>query len=144
MTQLYDQDYCLWLENTVEQLKQKNLNHIDWENLIEEIESLGKSQKNALQSNLRILLMHLLKWQYQRDLRSNSWSYTITEHNIRINKAFKESPSLKRYFIEIFDDCYQDARKLAAKETGLDLDIFPLDCPFSQQDVLDSDRITEN
>ena len=144
MTQLYDQDYCLWLENTVEQLKQKNLNHIDWENLIEEIESLGKSQKNALQSNLRILLMHLLKWQYQRDLRSNSWSYTITEHNIRINKAFKESPSLKRYFIEIFDDCYQDARKLAAKETGLDLDIFPVDCPFSQQDVLDSDRITEN
>ena len=144
MTQLYDQDYCLWLENTVEQLKQKNLNHIDWENLIEEIESLGKSQKNALQSNLRILLMHLLKWQYQRDLRSNSWSYTITEHNIRINKAFKESLSLKRYFIEIFDDCYQDARKLAAKETGLDLDIFPVDCPFSQQDVLDSDRITEN
>ena len=144
MTQLYDQDYCLWLENTVEQLKQKNLNHIDWKNLIEEIESLGKSQKNALQSNLRILLMHLLKWQYQRDLRSNSWSYTITEHNIRINKAFQESPSLKRYFIEIFDDCYQDARKLAAKETGLDLDTFPVDCPFSPQDVLESDRITEN
>ncbi len=144
MTQLYDQDYCLWLENTVEQLKQKKLNRIDWENLIEEIESLGKSQKNALQSNLRILLMHLLKWQYQRDRRSNSWSYTITEHNIRINKAFQESPSLKRYFIEIFDDCYQDARKLAAKETGLDIDIFPVDCPFSQQDVLDSDRITDN
>ncbi len=144
MTQLYDQDYCLWLENTVEQLKQKKLNHIDWENLIEEIESLGKSQKNALQSNLRILLMHLLKWQYQQALRSHSWSYTITEHNIRINKAFKESPSLKRYFMEIFDDCYQDARKLAAKETGLDIDIFPVDCPFSQQDVLDSDRITEN
>ena len=144
MTQLYDQDYCLWLENTVEQLKQKKLNRIDWENLIEEIESLGKSQKNALQSNLRILLMHLLKWQYQRDLRSNSWSYTITEHNIRINKAFQESPSLKRYFIEIFDDCYQDAKKLAAKETGLDIGIFPVDCPFSQQDVLESDRITEN
>lgn len=144
MAQLYDQDYCLWVENTVEQLKQKKLNHIDWENLIEEIESLGKSQKNALESNLRILLMHMLKWQYQSNLRSNSWSYTITEHNIRINKAFKESPSLKRYFIDVFDDCYQDARKLAAKETGLDIAIFPVNCPFSQQDVLDSDRITEN
>ena len=143
MTQLYDQDYYLWLENTVEQLKQKKLNRIDWDNLIEEIESLGKSQKNALESNLRILLMHLLKWQYQRDRRSNSWSYTITEHNIRINKAFKDSPSLKRYFIEIFADCYQDARKLAAKETGLDINIFPVDCPFSQQDVLNSDRFTE-
>ena len=144
MTQLYDQDYCLWLENTVEQLKQKKLNRIDWENLIEEIESLGKSQKNALESNLRILLMHLLKWQYQSDRPSNSWSYTITEHNIIINRAFKESPSLKCYFIEIFADCYQDARKLAAKETGLDITIFPVDCPFSQQDMLDSDHITEN
>ncbi len=143
MTKLYEQDFSLWVENTVEKLKQKKLDNIDWDNLIEEIESLGKSEKNALQSNLRILLMHLLKWKYQRDRRSNSWSYTITEHNIRINQAFKDSPSLKRYFAETFDDCYQDARKLAAKETGLNIDIFPLDCPFSQEDVLNSDRLTE-
>ena len=143
MTKLYEQDFSLWVENTVQQLKQKKLDNIDWDNLIDEIESLGKSEKNALQSNLRVLLMHLLKWKYQGDRRSNSWSYTITEHNIRINKTFKDSPSLKRYFAEIFDDCYQDARKLAAKETGLNIDIFPLDCPFSQKDVLDSDRLTE-
>ena len=143
MTQLYDQDFYLWVESTVQQLRQKQLDKIDWENLIEEIESLGKSEKNALKSNLRILLMHLLKWQYQPNKRSNSWSYTITEHNIRINQAFQDSPSLKRYFAEIFEDCYQDARKLAAKETGLNIQIFPLDCPFSQEDVLNSDRLTE-
>ncbi|MDJ0632875.1 MAG: DUF29 domain-containing protein [Xenococcaceae cyanobacterium MO_188.B29] len=143
MTQLYDQDFYLWVESTVQQLRQKQLDKIDWENLIEEIESLGKSEKNALKSNLRILLMHLLKWQYQPNKRSNSWSYTITEHNIRINQAFKDSPSLKCYFAEIFEDCYQDARKLAAKETGLNIKIFPLDCPFSQEDVLNSDRLTE-
>lgn len=143
MTKLYDQDFSLWIETTVEKLKQKQLDHLDWENLIEEIESLGKSEKTALQSNLRILLMHLLKWQYQPERRSNSWSYTITEHNIRINKAFKDSPSLERYFAEIFDDCYQDARKLATKETGLDINLFPANCPFSQEDVLNSDRITE-
>lgn len=143
MTKLYEQDFSLWIETTVEQLKQKKLDKIDWENLIEEIESLGKSEKNALQSNLRILLMHLLKWKYQPDRRSNSWSYTITEHNIRIAQAFKDSPSLKRYFSEIFDDCYQNARKLAAKETGLDINIFPVNCPFSQEEVLNSDRLTE-
>ena len=143
MTQLYDRDFYLWVESTVQQLRQKQLDKIDWENLIEEIESLGKSEKNALKSNLRILLMHLLKWQYQPNKRSNSWSYTITEHNIRINQAFQDSPSLKRYFTEIFEDCYQDARKLVAKETGLNIQIFPLDCPFSQEDVLNSDRLTE-
>ncbi|MGK7898470.1 MAG: DUF29 domain-containing protein [Xenococcus sp. (in: cyanobacteria)] len=141
MTQLYDQDYCLWIENTVEQLKQKKLDHVDWENLIEEITSLGKSEKNALKSNLRILLMHLLKWQYQPNKRSNSWTYTITEHSIRIQDAFEDSPSLKSYFADIFDSCYSSARKLAAKETGLDINIFPIHCPFTQEDVLDSDRI---
>jgi Domain of unknown function DUF29 len=143
MTKLYDRDFSLWIDTTVEQLKHKNLDNIDWENLIEEIESLGKSEKNALKSNLRILLMHLLKWEYQQDRRSNSWSYTITEHNIRIDNAFQDSPSLKSYFADIFDNCYQDARKLAAKETGLDINIFPVSCPFSQEDVLNSDRLTE-
>ncbi len=143
MTKLYDKDFSLWVDTTVEQLKHKKLDNIDWENLIEEIESLGKSEKNALKSNLRILLMHLLKWEFQQDRRSNSWSYTITEHNIRINNAFQDSPSLKSYFADIFDDCYQDARKLAAKQTGLDINIFPVSCPFSKEDVLNSDRLTE-
>ncbi|MGL5872929.1 MAG: DUF29 domain-containing protein [Xenococcaceae cyanobacterium] len=143
MTKLYDRDFSLWIDTTVEQLKHKKLDNIDWENLIEEIESLGKSEKNALKSNLRILLMHLLKWEFQQDRRSNSWSYTITEHNIRINNAFQDSPSLKSYFADIFDDCYRDARKLAAKQTGLDINIFPVSCPFAREDVLNSDRLTE-
>lgn len=144
MNKLYDQDFSLWIESTVEQLRQQKLDNIDWENLIEEIESLGKSEKNALQSNLRILLMHLLKWKYQSERRSNSWAYTITEHNIRINQAFKDSPSLKSYFLNIFSDCYQDARKLAAKETGLELNFFPLNSPFTPEDVLNPERLTED
>ncbi len=143
MTKLYDQDFSLWIETTVEQLKQKQLDNLDWENLIEEIESLGKSEKNALKSNLRILLMHLLKWQYQPNKRSSSGIYTIVEHNIRIKEAFDDSPSLKSYFTNILDSCYQNARKLAAKEAGLDITVFPVDCPFSEEDILNSDRITE-
>jgi hypothetical protein len=144
MDRLYDRDFCLWIETTVKQLQQNQLENIDWENLIEEIATLGKSEKNALKSNLRILLMHLLKWQYQEDKRSNSWIYTIAEHNIRIHDAFTTSPSLRGYFAEIFDKCYADARKLAAKDTGLNMDCFPLDCPFSLEDVLNPDRLTEH
>ena len=143
MTKLYDRDFSLWIETTVGQLKKKQLENLDWDNLIEEIESLGKSEKNALKSNLRVLLMHLLKWQYQPDKRSNSWIYNIVEHSIRIKEAFDDSPSLKSYFTDILADCYQNARKLAAKETGLAISSFPLNCPFSQEDIINSDRLTE-
>ena len=137
---LYEQDFCLWIDNTVRQIKQGNINNLDWDNLLEEIESMGRREKNSLESNLTILLMHLLKWKYQPTKRTNSWAYTITEHNLRIQKTFKHSPSLKRYFEEVFAECYTDARKLAARETGLSLNDFPEKCPFTQEEVLNSDR----
>ncbi|HHP7232749.1 MAG TPA: DUF29 domain-containing protein [Xenococcaceae cyanobacterium] len=143
MNQLYEQDFCLWVENTVNLLKQKKFNNIDWKNLIEEIESLGKSERNALKSNLRVLLRHLLKWQYQPNKRSNSWNYTISEHSIRITEALADSPSLKAYFTDIWQNCYSNARNLAAKETGLDINLFPVDCPFSQEEILNPEYVTE-
>ena len=141
---LYEKDYQLWLENIVYKLKNKAFDQIDLDNLIEEIKSLGRSEKNALRSNLRVLLVHLLKWKYQQSKRSNSWQYTITEHSIRLNEAFKTSPSLKNYFREVFGECYADARKLAAKETGLSMETFPLECPFSAQNLLDYDYLPED
>ena len=83
--------------------------------------------------------MHLLKWQYHSDKRSNSWAFTITEHNRSIKKAFKQSPSLKLYFQEVFAECYGDARKLASRETGLPIDTFPKESPFNAEDVLNGD-----
>jgi hypothetical protein len=137
---LYDRDFCLWLEHTAEQIRKRDVNNLDWENLLEEIESMGRSEKNALESKLIILLMHLLKWQFQPNKRTNSWAFTITKHNLRINKAFKNSPSLKRYFDRVFAECYADARKLASRETGLSIDTFPARCPFSYEEVIDCDR----
>ena len=136
----YEQDFCLWIDRTVRQIQQGDFNNLDWENLLEEIECMGKRERNALESNLTILLMHLLKWQYQPTKRTNSWAYTITKHNLRIQKAFKHSPSLRGYFESVFAECYADARKLAARETGLSLDNFPPQCPFTMEEVLDSDR----
>ncbi len=138
-TILYDRDFCLWIDSTVKQIQEKDFQNIDWNNLLEEIESMGKREKNALESNLTILLMHLLKWQYQSDKRSNSWAFTITEHNRRIKKAFKHSPNLKSCFQEVFTECYGDGRKLASRETGLPIDTFPEQSPFNIEEVLNCD-----
>jgi hypothetical protein len=140
---LYDQDYCLWIETMAELLKNKQFSELDLENLIEEIEDMGRSQRDSLESNLIVVLLHLLKWKYQPQMRSGSWQRSIIEHRRRINKAFKDSPSLKRYFLEIYDEAYQSGRKQAAAETGLNLAIFPLENPFTREQMLDNDYLPD-
>ncbi|ACK66940.1 protein of unknown function DUF29 [Rippkaea orientalis PCC 8801] len=132
----YDQDFNLWLENTINSLKEGKLLEVDYDHLIEELEGMGRSEKNAIKSNLRILLMHLLKYQYQPEKRSNSWRYTITEHRQRIRDSLETSPSLIPFLKEIFDKCYQDSRRLASDDTGLSINNFPPDCPFTFDEVL--------
>ena len=133
---LYDQDYYLWIMRTIELLNQKKFSELDLTNLVEEIEDMGKSEKKSITSNLRILLMHLLKYKYQSDKRTNSWLFTIVEHRKRLQEAFKVSPSLRRYSEEVFLDCYQDARELASAETGLSMQIFSEVCPFTPEEAL--------
>ncbi len=140
-TNIYDEDYYLWLENTAQLLNQGKLKELDLPNLIEEIESMGRKEKRSLYSNLKILLMHLLKYRYQPEKRSNSWRASIEEHRQRIQEAFEDSPSLKGYLHESFDKCYQDAKKLAGKETGLALDAFPCSCPFTQEEALNTEYL---
>jgi hypothetical protein len=140
---LYDKDYYLWLEGMSQLLQDGKLAELDVENLLEEIQAMARSEKRALASNLRVLLMHLLKWQYQTERRSNSWKSSIVEHRKRIRDSFKDSPSLKPYFTEIFNDCYQDAIDLAAAETGLPLDTFPINCPLSKAESLNPDYLPD-
>jgi hypothetical protein len=85
---LYAEDYNLWLEKTASLLKNKNFAELDLENLVEEIESMGRNEKNAVKSNLRVLIMHLLKYKVQPQNRSNSWLYTIYEHRQRLKDTF--------------------------------------------------------
>ncbi|MBD2485776.1 DUF29 domain-containing protein [Planktothrix sp. FACHB-1365] len=136
---LYEQDFYEWLQTNISLLKEGNFADIDLENILEELESMGRSEKNALKSNLRILLMHLLKYKYQPEKRTNSWRYTITEHRIRLGDTFKTSPSLYRFFEEIFNESYQNARKLASDETGLSINEFPPESPFTLEEVLNPD-----
>jgi hypothetical protein len=134
---LYEQDFCLWIEKALVLLREGNLRDLDLENLLEEIADMGNSQKQALESNLKIILMHLLKYKYQADKRTNSWRYTIVEHRQRIRKAFKSSPSLRRHFLQEFADVYLEARQLAVVETELSPNIFPIECPFTTDQALD-------
>ncbi|HAO12535.1 MAG TPA: DUF29 domain-containing protein, partial [Planktothrix sp. UBA8407] len=136
ITSLYDQDFYLWLQTTINILKEGKFAEVDLENILEELESMGRSEKNALTSNLRVLLMHLLKYKYQSEKRTNSWLYTIREHRKRLRETFKTSPSLYRFFEDIFNESYQDARELAADETGLSINLFPPESPFTVEEVL--------
>ena len=134
---LYDTDYYLWLQQTAKSLASRNVDALDWDNLLEEIESLGRREKKAIKSNLRIVILHLLKWNYQVEKRSQSWIYSIAEHRQRLYDDFETSPILKRYCQEIFLQVYHEGRKLASKETGLSLSHFPETCPFLLENVLD-------
>jgi len=141
LAHLYESDFNLWLETQTRLLKQKQFTQMDIEHLIEEIEDMGNNRKDALESNLMRVLQHLLKWRYQPEKRSNSWRASITEHSLRLNKAIKKSPSLKPYFANVYQECYQDARLVASRETGLDIKTFPVDCPFTPEQVLNPDYL---
>jgi Domain of unknown function DUF29 len=136
--QLYATDYHRWLEITIQQLRDGNLVALDVDNLLEELEDMGRSERRSVYSNLKILLLHLLKYRYQPALRSHSWLGSIVEHRQRLNRAFKDSPSLKPYYAEIFMEAYGEARELAAAETGLDIENFPAESPFLPEAVLRS------
>ena len=140
---LYEQDFYLWIETTVQQLKENKFNEIDIPNLIEEIESMGRSEKRELKSRLIVLLMQLLKWHYQPEKRSESWRSTITEQRICIEGLLEDSPSLKPLLSEVFEDCYQKARLKASDETGIKLNFFPKESPFSLEETLESSYVNE-
>jgi hypothetical protein len=134
---LYDTDYLHWLETTAEAMRQKDFWAIDWENLIEEIEDMGRRERRSLDSNLIVLLIHLLKWQFQPAKRTPSWQVSIVEHRRRLRKALQDSPSLKTYLETSLAECYRDAVEQAAAETGRPEKQFPPDCPYTVDQILD-------
>ncbi len=128
---LYVQDFALWMEKTVKQLKSGDLSQVDLENLIEEVESLGKSQPKAVDNFLTRLLEHLLKRCYVAlpDCY-RGWEIEIRNFRKELKKEFKYSPSLKRFMIEILEECYREALE-AVKEDYPDSN-FPDVCPFAE------------
>jgi hypothetical protein len=110
---------------------------VDWENVAEEIESLGRSEKRELKSRLEVLLQHLLKWEFQPERRGASWEMTINEQRDRIEDLLADSPSLKPYLETILAEAYRRACRAASLETAIELENFPVECPYSIGQILD-------
>lgn len=138
---LYEQDYYAWVKQTAELLQSNQWDALDLEHLIEEVVDLGKNQQRALQSALRLVLSHLLKWKYQPELRTRSWQITITRERLNIDELLQESPSLRRFLDDAqwMNTTYQRARREAMVETGLSEENFAIACPFSVDDILGLD-----
>ncbi|MEH2387546.1 MAG: DUF29 domain-containing protein [Nostoc sp.] len=138
---LYEQDFYAWVEQTAELLRLQHWDTLDLEHLIEEVVDLGKSQQRALQSALRLVLSHLLKWKYQPERRSRSWQVTITRERLNLDELLQESPSLRRFLndAEWINITYQRSRREAIVETGLLEDDLAIGCPFTVDEILDLD-----
>jgi hypothetical protein len=139
---LYDQDYQIWLDDTVAHLQSRNFDALDWENLIEEIESLGRSDKRSIKSYLRLLCEHFFKlcyWEAERDRCFRGWSIEIANFRIRISTILDDSPSLKRYLVDNFLAEYHNARRLFLKASALDNATIPEQPWFTLEQTLDHD-----
>jgi len=133
----YEEDFYSWLCKNVELLRQGRLSEIDVENIAEELDGMSKSQQRELISRLKVLLVHLLKWQFQAERRSGSWKGSIVEQRQQIKKLFKISPSLKRHIDDNISESYNDAVEYASIETGIPESDFPQTCPYSFEQILD-------
>ena len=136
---LYDTDFYQWTQQQAALLRQGQLVALDIDHLAEEIEDMGKSNRLALESYLSNVIMHLLKWQYQPERRSTRWKLSIRNGRRQIEKRLKNSPSLKPQLQTIVQEEYLPVRENAADETNIPLATFPMECPFTVEQVLDTE-----
>ena len=143
MSEKYLADFNSWIDQTAQLLRESRWHEIDVLHLIEEVEDLGKSERRGIASQLTRLLLHLLKWQYQPQRRSDSWLDSITDARTQIELAIEDSPSLRSYPAEQLEESYQRARRQAARQTSVEISMFPDLCPYSPELVLAEDWLPE-
>lgn len=141
---LYETDFYAWTQKQVSLLKVRQWDQLDTHNLIEEIEALGRKERQELRNRLGVLLGHLLKWQFQPEKRSNSWLGTIREQRIQIKLLLGDSPSLKPYLDEVFLAAYELGLALAIQETQLGEQIFPEICPYTPEQTMNPEFLPSN
>ncbi len=133
----YDQDAYAWALEQAALLRAGKLDQIDIENLAEEIESMGKSERRALISQLTRLLAHLLKWDHQPERRSRSWRLTIQDAQAKTARLLEDNPSLKNALPELVAKAYEDARRAAAIETDMEPESYPSACLYNFEEAMD-------
>ena len=136
---LYEQDFYAWANEQAALLRAGKFTDIDLENIAEEIESMGRSQKSELVNRLVVLLMHLLKWRCQPSFRGNSWRLTIEEQRQQLDDRIADNPSLKPQADIALQRAYRRAQLQAARDTGFSRDAFPAESPFTFDQLIDDE-----
>lgn len=134
---LYDLDFHAWAHEQAALARGRSSNLLDWDNVAEELESLGKQQRSELRNRYRILLTHLLKWAYQPQRQGRSWTNTIRNQRDEIAERLRENPSLQADDAEVFVFAYRLARRDASTQTRRDEGTFPVDPPFTPEQARD-------
>jgi Domain of unknown function DUF29 len=135
---LYDTDFYAWTQEQMRLLRDRQWHQLDLVNLIDEVESLGKQQRQELRNRLSVLLGHLLKWQYQPQRRSRSWLATIRVQRRDLLRLLQDNPSLKPLLADVMLEAYENGRDLAIGETDLPAQTFPKVCPYGWNEVFES------
>lgn len=125
MSDAYATDFYGWTREQADLLARRSANELDWENLREEVDGLGKQLQSELHNHLKRLIQHLLKWRHQETRRSRSWALTVKEQRFETQRLIRKNPSLKPEIAETFAEAYQAARIVAARETHLPESAFP-------------------
>ncbi len=142
----YERDFYAWSFAQARALRTRRPETLDWENLAEEIESLGRSDRRQVRNRLKVILVHLLKWQYQVERRSISWQTTINSQRDRLELVLADSPSLRRLVSAFLAEVYTRARRDAASEMRLipaAARKLPETSPFTVEQVLDADYLPD-
>ena len=143
MTKLYDRDFLAWTQDQADALRRRSSNELDWENLLEEVESLGKQQRSELRNHLIVLMVHLLKWNAQPERRGRSWALTIAEQRREAERVLAENPSLKPEVEDLLESAYRIARLRAARQTRLSIRAFPDQNPFDWRGAMSEPMLTD-
>jgi Domain of unknown function DUF29 len=133
----YNEDFYAWAVHSAELIRQGKFSEVDTENVAEELESMGRSDKRKLLNRLALLMAHLLKWQFQPARRSNSWKYTIKEQRLKLRDLLEESPSLRHELELKLSHAYEQSVLIAVRQTGLDEASFPKQCPYNLAQCFD-------
>jgi hypothetical protein len=137
----YEDDLFAWTQEQAALLRAHAVDNVDWENLAEEIESMGRRDRRELKNRLTVILLHLLEWQAQPDQRGMSWRKTPRTQRKEVRDLLQQSQSRRREVPAIIREAYADAVKDAIDETSLRADSFPTACPYTPEDLLDEDHL---